>query len=452
MRRPLTAVFVKSVAKPGKYGDRHGLILQVRPTGSKYWFWRGTVRGKRVDYGIGSYPYVTLAEARQTAFEYRKLSKTGADPKALNAAPAFEEALEKVLAIHRTTWKPGSRTEEQWRRELTVYAFPHIGRKRVNEVTTADVMRVLLADHLWTEKPVVAKRLRQRIGAVMKWAVAQGFRENNPAGDAVGAVLPRHNGSTTHFRALPHRRVGEAIATVRESSTWRGIKLAFEFMVLTAARTVEVRLATWDEIDMDAARWTIPPEHMKAKREHRVPLSPRAVELLGEVGRPVDRARLPVVVPGLGGREDRPPPGGRRGGAGACREEQGRGGVPAHRPVRAPASADGRVGGVSRGPERKHRSLSPLTGNRRSPRGMGRVLSGVSWPRSNRESRIGYQNGKAVDAPREDERAIRALASVGSPQSRCTSSFSRTVAARAVFRGLACAREPCRRTRLRREG
>ncbi len=216
MGRPLTAVFVKSVAKPGKYGDRHGLILQVRPTGSKYWFWRGTVRGKRVDYGIGSYPYVTLAEARQTAFEYRRLSKTGADPKALNTAPTFEVAFEKVLAIHSTTWKPGSRTEEQWRREVTVYAFPHIGRTRVNEVTTADVMRVLLADHLWTEKPVLAKRLRQRIGAVMKWAVAQGYRENNPAGDAVGAVLPKHNGSTTHFRALPHRRVGEALAAVRE--------------------------------------------------------------------------------------------------------------------------------------------------------------------------------------------------------------------------------------------
>ena len=126
MGRPLTAVFVKSVAKPGKYGDRHGLILQVRPTGSKYWFWRGTVRGKRVDYGIGSYPYVTLAEARQTAFEYRRLSKTGADPKALNTAPTFEVAFEKVLAIHSTTWKPGSHTEEQWRREVTVYAFPHV--------------------------------------------------------------------------------------------------------------------------------------------------------------------------------------------------------------------------------------------------------------------------------------------------------------------------------------
>ena len=325
-----------------------------------------------MDYGIGSYPYVTLAEARQTAFEYRRLSKTGADPKALNAAPTFEEAFEKVLAIHRTTWKPGSRTEEQWRRELTVYAFPHIGKKRVNEVTTADVMRVLLADHLWTEKPVVAKRLRQRIGAVMRWAVAQGYRENNPAGDAVGAVLPKHNGSTKHFKALPHRQVGEAIAAVRESSTWRGIKLAFEFMVLTAARTVEVRLATWDEIDMEAARWTVPagayegqaraqgaafaPGGRTARRGRRTvrqrgPALSRTdgkavqrdlgLQDADEVGRPVDRTRLPLVVPGLGGREDRPPPGGRRGGARACGQEQGGGGVPAHGPVRAAPSADG---------------------------------------------------------------------------------------------------------------
>lgn len=130
-------------------------------------------------------------------------------------------------------------------------------------------MSVLLADHLWTKRPVVAKRLRQRIGAVMRWTVAQGYRENNPAGDAFGAVLPKHNGRPTHFRALPHRRVGVAIAAVRESSTWLGIKLGFEFMILTAARTIEVRLATWDEIDVDAARWTVPPEHMKAKRNAR---------------------------------------------------------------------------------------------------------------------------------------------------------------------------------------
>ena len=112
--------------------------------------------------------------------------------------------------------------------------------------------------------------------------MAQGYRENNPAGEAVGAVLPKHNGSPTHFRALPHARVGEAVARVRESSTWLGIKLGFEFMVLTAARTIEVRLATWDEIDMEAARWAVPPDHMKAKRVHRVPLPHRAVEVLGE--------------------------------------------------------------------------------------------------------------------------------------------------------------------------
>ena len=96
--------------------------------------------------------------------------------------------------------KPGSRTEEQWRREATVYAFPHIERKRVNEVATADVMRVLLADHLWTEKPVVAKRLRQRIGTVMRWAVAQGYRENNPAGDAGGPSSPSTTGARSTSR------------------------------------------------------------------------------------------------------------------------------------------------------------------------------------------------------------------------------------------------------------
>ena len=106
-----------------------------------------------MDYGIGSYPYVTLTEACQTAFEYRKLSRTEADPKALNTAPSFEEAFAKILAVRRAMWKPSSRTEEQWRKELTVDAFPHTGKKRVNEVMTTDVMPRLLADHLWTVNP-----------------------------------------------------------------------------------------------------------------------------------------------------------------------------------------------------------------------------------------------------------------------------------------------------------
>ena len=285
MRKTLSAAFVRNISKPGKYGDLHGLILLVRDSGSKYWFWRGTVKGKRVDYGIGSYPYVTLAEARQKAFDYRKVAKAGGDPKALlNLTPTFADAMEKVIEIHRETWKPGGRTELQWRTELTAYALPRLGRKRVDQITTAHVMAVLTADHLWTEKPVVAKRLRQRIGAVMKWAVAQGYREDNPAGDAIGAALPKHNGRKKHHKALPHREVAQAVATVKNSGAWPGVQWAFEFLVLTAARTAEVRLATWDEVDLKAAVWTVPAARMKSGRAHRVPLSARAMEILDEAG------------------------------------------------------------------------------------------------------------------------------------------------------------------------
>lgn len=123
MRKMLSAAFVRNIDRPGKYGDLHGLILRVRQGGSKYWFWRGSVRGKRVDYRIGSYPYVTLAEAPETAFEYRKVAKAGGDPKALKDVPTFAAALEKVIAIHRPTWKPGGRTEKQWRSEMATYAL-----------------------------------------------------------------------------------------------------------------------------------------------------------------------------------------------------------------------------------------------------------------------------------------------------------------------------------------
>lgn len=279
MRKTLSAAFVRNISKPGKYGDLHGLILLVRPSGSKYWFWRGTVQGRRVDYGIGSYPYVGLAEARQKAFDYRKVSKEGGNPKALlSRTPTFSDALEHVIEIHRKAWKPGGRTEKQWRTELATYALPRLGRKLVNRITTAHVMAVLTP--IWTEKPVVAKRLRQRIGAVMKWAVAQGYREDNPAGDALGAALPKHNGRKKHFKALPYAEVGQAIAKVQGSGGWPGVRLAFEFLVLTAVRTKEVREATWEEIEGDT--WVIPPERMKTGREHRVPLSSRARQILDE--------------------------------------------------------------------------------------------------------------------------------------------------------------------------
>ena len=281
MKKRLTRQSVEH-AKPGKHYDEHGLILTVRPSGSKYWFWRGTVRGKRTDLGVGTYPYVSLDEAREIAFRYRKLSKAGRDPRRSRACPTFADALETVIALHRGTWKPGGGSEEQWRSELGTHAIPRLGRKRVDEITAGDVMAVLAANRLRTRRPAIAKRVRRRIGAVMKWAVAQGHREDNPAGDAIGAALLKHGGRKRRYKALPHAEVSQAIAQACDCRSWPGIKLAFEFLVLTAARAVEVRLATWDEIDLESATWTVPALRMKAGGEHRVPLADRAMAILRE--------------------------------------------------------------------------------------------------------------------------------------------------------------------------
>ena len=158
--------------------------------------------------------------------------------------------------------------------------MPKLARKRVDAITTADVMAVLRP--IWSAKRVTAPRVRQRIGAVCKWAVAQGYRDDNPAGDAIAAALPSNRVAPKHQRALPHAEVGAALARVRASGGYPGTVLAFEFLVLTAARSAEVRGARWAEIDRAGAVWTIPGERMKAGREHRVPLPPRALELLDQ--------------------------------------------------------------------------------------------------------------------------------------------------------------------------
>ena len=156
----------------------------------------------------------------------------------------------------------------------------YIGRKWVDEINTADVMAVLIPH--WHTKNETMRRVRQRIGAVMKWAVAQGYRDDNPAGDAITAALPKNSSMRRHQRALPFGEVGDALNKVKWSGAYRPTVLAFELLVLTACRSGEVRLATWDEIDFDTATWTVPANRMKSKRDHRVPLSGRALEILQE--------------------------------------------------------------------------------------------------------------------------------------------------------------------------
>ena len=284
----LTAAFVRSVNRPGVYCDQHGLRLRVYESRklksiSKHWVWRGTINGTRRDVGLGAFPYVPLADARQLAYEYRKIARAGGDPVALKRkpdVPTFAEAVETVIAIHREGWKDAGKSEKQWRASLRDYAMKRLGRKRVDQIVTADVMAVLIPH--WHTKTETMRRVRQRIGAVMKWAVAQGYRDDNPAGDAISAALPKTGTVRNHQRALPFADVGAALDKVKASGAFTSTVLALEFLVLTACRSSEVRLARWDEVDLESGTWTVPAGRMKAKRDHRVPLSARALQILNE--------------------------------------------------------------------------------------------------------------------------------------------------------------------------
>ena len=352
--RKLTAAFVRNVREPGLYWDEHGLVLRVKPSGYKQWIQRLFIHGKRRELGLGPFRLVTLAEARDAALANRKVARAGGDPrkKQGRSVPTFERAAAKVFAVHRPNWT--DRHAGQWMSTLRMYAFPEIGRKRVDHVSPADVMGVLLP--IWNDKHQTAKRVRQRISTVMKWAIAQGYRVDNPAGDAIGAALPRPPRVQKHYKALPYGEVAGAIEAVLGSEARVTVKLGFEFLVLTASRSGEVRGARWAEIDVEGGEWTIPAERMKSRREHRgaavgagerdsgggqsarapvgvgVPVRPGAgvaelrVRGIAQGTRGRSRAaRVPFELPGLGGGMHGCAARGHGGGAGARGEEQGGG-------------------------------------------------------------------------------------------------------------------------------
>lgn len=286
----LSSAFVKNVRHSGRTGgderhyDGNGLMLAVQPGGSKSWVQRIVIHGRRRAFGLGGYPLVSLREAREEAFSNRALARRGGDPLALRARrdiPDFATAMATVIDIQAGGWKDSSKSAAQWESSLAAYAFPVFGSKRVDQITSADVMAAVLP--IWATKRETASRVRQRISAVMRWAVAQGYRADDPAGPAVLQALPKGVATPkTHHRALPYSEVAEAVRLVKGSGAWLGTKLAFEFLVLTACRSGEVRGAQWSEVDIDAATWTIPADRMKAKAEHRVPLSSRCLEVLDE--------------------------------------------------------------------------------------------------------------------------------------------------------------------------
>ena len=297
--KALSAAFVRA-AKPGRYCDGHGLYLFVQPSGTRSWVQRLVVRGGRREIGLGSVALVPLAEAREKARANRKLAREGGDPLAekrrAERTPTFADAARQVLAQKQAGWRH-SRHPQSWLASLERYAFPRIGRRLVSDVTSTDVLEILTP--IWHVKAQTARRVRQRIHAVMEWAVAVELRTDNPC-DRLGPVLGPQQHLVQHRRALPHRDVAAAIATVRTSGAAPVVTLAFEFLVLTAARPGEVRGAEWAEIDTAGRVWTIPAARMKAKREHRVPLCRRAWQLL-EAARTLGDGRRSLVFPGAGG-------------------------------------------------------------------------------------------------------------------------------------------------------
>jgi integrase len=296
----LTAVKVRT-ARPGRYGDGKGLYLLVRSADARFWLFRYRRNGRMREMGLGSVADVSLAKAREKAMDLHRKVMAGTDPLAEREARAlaekaaaqhatvraitFADVADHYIVAHEAGWR-NAKHKYQWRATIDTYAAPFIGDVPVAAVDVGGVMRVL--EPIWREKPETASRLRGRIESVLDYATARGWRAgDNPARwrGHLASLLPARGvfAKVEHHAALPWREIGPFMARLAEQE---GVAaLALRFAILTAARTGEAIGATWGEIDMAAAVWTVPAGRMKASREHRVPLSNAALAVLREAAR-----------------------------------------------------------------------------------------------------------------------------------------------------------------------
>lgn len=299
--KELSAIEVSRLVTEGRYpaGGVAGLYLKVSPAGARSWVLRVVVAGKRRDAGLGGFPDVTLAQAREKARQARDDIDRGIDPIAARAAAksalmaargletTFANAAELFIKAKSPEWK-NAKHAAQWQATIETYAYPIIGKMQVRDVTLTHVVKIL--EPIWSTKTETATRLRGRLEQVLDWATVRGFRHgDNPARwkghlDKILAK-PSKVSKIVHHPALAYREMGQFMADLRQKV---GIAArALEFTVLTAARSGEARGATWAEIDLAVAVWTIPAERMKAGKEHRVPLSDRVLEVLRDLPRMV---------------------------------------------------------------------------------------------------------------------------------------------------------------------
>jgi integrase len=323
----LNARAISRLRKPGMHGDGNGLYLQIGGAGARSWIFRYTLHGRERYLGLGSATAISLKRARELAVEAQALRAQGIDPiearkdartKARLAAArslTFRECAERFVAAHEASWR-NAKHRQQWRSTLD-YTYPLIGNLPVADIDTALVLKTL--EPIWQTKPETARRLRGRIEAVLDWARVAGYRAGeNPARwrGNLTHLLPRKRRDVKHHAALSYAEIPAFMAKLatRDSISAR----CLEVTILTALRSGEALGATWDEIDLRAAVWTVPEQRMKGGKAHRVPLSARVTEILRElaehresdlvfpsqrIGRPLSSAAMPKVLAALGRAE-----------------------------------------------------------------------------------------------------------------------------------------------------
>jgi integrase len=276
----LTPLQIRNLKEPGRYNDGDGLFLEMTGPNKGNWQLRATVNGRRRDIGLGSLALVSLKEARDAAFELRRDIQRGIDPVAERKRRkleilTFKAAALRVHAEQKASWKNGKH-QDQWITTLENYAFPLLGNRLVNDIEGPLIREVLLP--IWLDKPETARRVKQRIGVVLDWAYASGMRPTEAPMRSVSRVLPRQPKKDGHFAAMSYDEVPAFMARLQARLSVP--RLALEFLILTGTRSGEVRGAKWNEIDLDANLWTIPASRTKVGKEHVVPLSAAAIEVL----------------------------------------------------------------------------------------------------------------------------------------------------------------------------
>ncbi len=293
----LSAAQIRALTKPSRYMDGDGLSLLLTAPKKGYWVLRATINGRRRDIGLGPLDLVTLAEARELAIDMRRDIQRGIDPieerkRQKIEILTFKAAAEKVHSEHKATWKNGKH-QDQWINTLETYAFPKLGDRLVNDIEGPLIREVLL--DIWLEKPETARRVKQRIGVVLDWAYANGMRATEAPMRSLSRALPRQPKQDGHFAAMPYEDVPTFLKHLHKRTSVA--RLALEFLILTASRSGEVRGAKWAEINLDAKLWTVPAERMKVGKEHVVPLTDAAIDVL-ERARPYYAECSNLVFPG----------------------------------------------------------------------------------------------------------------------------------------------------------